>query len=481
MGQEEGAGDGHRGRQVDDGSIGCPGSTLLDSGSDGNGKSKSKETVPARRVRRNKDPSRFLGVRMRPWGRFAAEIRDPSTKERHWLGTFDTAAEAALAYDRAALCMRGPKARTNFLYAQSSDHPLLPEHCASMSMPLMHNVHAKSLSSSTLAGLSISSQHPSPRAITLSNAFPRSTSSQTSESATAVKLLGEKVSEKQHAQQLPSNIGDSLADNRYGVHASTRGDPSIYYESLLCDSVEAAIIPRCSCRRTNNSIDTSLMGELGKVINAGMSRVRSDDQSSISTPLNTSEGSCRNCGLRTALQLRVGSHPVSSSCNPTTSTSPLETCTQTNLTTLIHSASSSHYQGNSYRCEEEEFPLSTPSSEVCSPDSHNISSSHYPSNTAVLISDSINRTSSSGLETCDYVCDSSGLGSNGYANFFGLGNGNCINSPSVASYGTLLQVSCAAHGLFSSRSNSSSYVYVPQPINELQQIVDNACLIDHMI
>ncbi|OMO98443.1 hypothetical protein COLO4_13904 [Corchorus olitorius] len=76
--------------------------------------------------RKQAEPGRFLGVRRRPWGRYAAEIRDPTTKERHWLGTFDTAQEAALAYDRAALSMKGTQARTNFIYSDNSTfHSLL--------------------------------------------------------------------------------------------------------------------------------------------------------------------------------------------------------------------------------------------------------------------------------------------------------------------------------------------------------------------
>ncbi|KAJ1259812.1 hypothetical protein BS78_10G184800 [Paspalum vaginatum] len=85
---------------------------------------------------------KFRGVRQRHWGSWVSEIRHPLLKRRVWLGTFETAEEAARAYDEAAVLMSGRNAKTNFPVPRTATGELAPVPAAA----------ARDASSSSAAG-----------------------------------------------------------------------------------------------------------------------------------------------------------------------------------------------------------------------------------------------------------------------------------------------------------------------------------------
>ncbi|KAK5817269.1 ethylene-responsive transcription factor ERF017-like [Gossypium arboreum] len=148
--------------------------------------------------------SRFTGVRKRKWGKWVSEIRLPNSRERIWLGSYDTAEKAARAFDAALFCLRGRSAKFNF--------PGNPPEIA--------------------GGTSLSPHEIQAAAARFANSEPSTIHSEQTDSAFQMESPSPSVSDARFANLEPSTIHSEQTDSAFQMESPS---PSVSYATVQFD------------------------------------------------------------------------------------------------------------------------------------------------------------------------------------------------------------------------------------------------------
>lgn len=159
---------------------------------------------------------KYRGVRQRTWGKWVAEIREPKHGCRLWLGTYDTALDAAVAYDEAARAMYGSYARVNLpeSVVDSGDHVSLQEcgmsvHDAHSNLSQCRRAKSETFESTTTSGTAVEADDLKPEAVKVIKSIasqPCYFEDPLSMNSEKPVLTEESIEKQDHAEETPFDL-----------------------------------------------------------------------------------------------------------------------------------------------------------------------------------------------------------------------------------------------------------------------------------